>query len=49
MYPAFGWNLKTSDNAGICGSSDCWIGKETSILRNWDAQNKCIVGYGAIE
>ncbi|GAB1858532.1 hypothetical protein MHTCC0001_33710 [Flavobacteriaceae bacterium MHTCC 0001] len=48
QYPDFGLEFEKPKTQPIFIGSDCWIGRDVSILKGSEINNKCILGYGVL-
>lgn len=47
-YPIYGYEFEKPKTKPIVIGSDCWIGKNATILKGTAIGNKCVIGYGVI-
>lgn len=48
QYPDFGLEFEKPKTSPVIIGSDCWIGKNVSILKGTKLENKCIVALGTL-
>lgn len=47
-YPLYGYEYEKPKTRAVVLGSDCWIGKNVSILKGTSIGNKCVIGYGTL-